>query len=91
VLIVVGVIGKILGSGIGARLSGMNNQQSLQIGVAMIPRMELALIISSSAIAAGLITDDELAHLILSATVILTVVTTLITPVLLKGVFKHHS
>jgi len=90
ILIIVAIVGKLLGCGIAARLSGMTNRESLQIGVSMIPRMELALIISSSAIAAGLITNEQIAHQILAATVILTIVTTLLTPLLLKNVFKKH-
>jgi len=49
-IITVGIVGKIVGCGIGARLSGMKNRESFQVGVGMIPRMELALIIASSAI-----------------------------------------
>ncbi|MCK5458570.1 MAG: cation:proton antiporter, partial [Thermoplasmatales archaeon] len=82
------VVGKIVGCGIGAKLAGMKNRESLQVGIGMIPRMELALIIVSSAISHKILTG-QIAHQILVATIILTIVTTLITPILIKLVFKH--
>ena len=89
VIVIIAIIGKIVGCGIGARLSGMTNRESLQIGVGMIPRMELALIIISTAISRGLIESPEVQHQILASTILLTVVTTLIAPFLIKTSFKH--
>ncbi|MCJ2533775.1 MAG: cation:proton antiporter, partial [Candidatus Thermoplasmatota archaeon] len=88
VIIIVAVVGKIVGCGLGAKLAGMKNRESLQVGIGMIPRMELALIIVSSAISHKILTG-QIAHQILAATIILTIVTTLITPILIKLVFKH--
>ena len=88
VIIIVAIVGKIVGCGLGAKLSGMKNRESLQVGIGMIPRMELALIIVSSAISHRILTG-QIAHQILAATILLTIVTTLITPVLIKAVFKH--
>jgi len=88
VLVTIGIVGKIIGCGLGALLAGMNHKESLQIGIGMIPRMELALIISSAAIAQGII-SDTIGHQILIATVILTIVTTIIAPVLIKASFKN--
>jgi Kef-type K+ transport system membrane component KefB len=85
--IVIGIVGKICGCGIGAFVSGMTGKESLQVGIGMIPRMELALIIVSSAITQQLV-SGEIAHELLVSTIILTVVTTLLTPFLLKAVFK---
>ena len=87
-IIIIGIIGKIIGCGIGAMLGGMNKRQSLQIGIGMIPRMELALIISSAAITQGIVTGP-IAHQILIATVILTIVTTIIAPILIKASFNN--
>lgn len=88
VVIIVAIVGKIVGCGIGAKLAGMKNQESLQVGVGMIPRMELALIIASSAISHGLLSTPKVEHQILATTILLTVITTLITPFLIKAVFK---
>jgi len=73
-IITVGIVGKIVGCGIGARLAGMKNRESLQVGVGMIPRMELALIIANQ---------------ILAMTLLLTIVTTIVTPFLIKVAFKN--
>jgi Kef-type K+ transport system membrane component KefB len=90
VLILIGIIGKIIGCGITAKISGMSNIESIQVGIAMIPRMELALIIATAAISNEFITG-EFAHEILAATILLTIFTTLITPVLIKATFKNNT
>jgi Kef-type K+ transport system membrane component KefB len=89
IVIFVGIIGKIIGCGIGARLSGMTNRESLQIGVGMIPRMELALIIATAAISHKIFTG-QVAQTILLTTIILTIVTSLISPLLIKATFKNN-
>lgn len=86
-IIVVSIIGKIVGCGLGAKIAGLTNRESLQVGVGMIPRMELSLIIVTSFIAHGILTG-HVADQILATTIILTIVTTLITPFLIKTVFK---
>jgi Kef-type K+ transport system membrane component KefB len=50
--------------------------------------MELALIIATAAISHGILKGD-IAHLLLASTIILTVVTTLITPIFIKALFKR--
>lgn len=89
VIIIVAIVGKIIGCGIGAKIAGFNNKDSLEIGVGMIPRMELALIIISSAISNGLFSSSKVEYQILTTTILLTFVTTLITPFLIKAIFKH--
>lgn len=86
-IIVVSIIGKIVGCGLGAKIAGLTNRESLQVGVGMIPRMELALIIVTSFVSHGILTG-HVADQILATTIILTIVTTLITPFLIKAVFK---
>ena len=89
-IIFIGIIGKILGCGIGAKLAGMNTKQALQVGVGMIPRMEVALIIVSTAISQHFLSSNKVEHQLLVITVLLTVVTTLITPFLIKYFFKKE-
>jgi Kef-type K+ transport system membrane component KefB len=81
------ILGKIIGCFIGAKIGGMNSLDSLIIGVGMIPRMELALIIATTAISQKII-EGEIAHQILIVTILMTIVTTLITPFLIKALFK---
>jgi Kef-type K+ transport system membrane component KefB len=85
----VAIIGKILGCGIGAKIAGMSNRESLQVGIGMIPRMELALIIVTTAFTRNILTGDA-AGQILVVTVLLTIITTLIAPVLIKITFNNE-
>jgi len=78
-LLAVAVFGKILGSGLGARLTGFGNRDSLIVGVGMIPRGEVGLITASLGFTAGLVSPAVYAQV-----VILVLATTLLTPPLLK-------
>ena len=88
IIIIVSIVGKIVGCGIGAKLAGMTGRESLQVGVGMIPRMELALIIATAAISHGFLTG-HVAHQILLTTVLLTIITTLLATFLIKTTFKN--
>jgi len=87
-IILVSIIGKIIGCGIGGKLAGMTNKQALRVGIGMIPRLEMALIIVGAAVSHGVLTGN-IAEQIIATTVLLTLVTTLITPFLLKAAFKY--
>lgn len=81
-IIVVAVVGKVLGCGLGARLGGFDFRESLRVGVGMISRGEVGLIIAAIGLREGWIGQD-----IYSAMIVMVLVTTLITPVLLRAVF----
>jgi len=87
-IILVATVGKIIGCGLGGRIAGMSNRQALRVGIGMIPRLEMALIIVGAAVAQGVLVG-ETADQIIATTVMLTLVTTLITPFLLKAAFKY--
>jgi Kef-type K+ transport system membrane component KefB len=87
IIIVVSIFGKIIGCGLGAKLAGLTNRESIEVGVSMIPRMELSLIIVTSFISNSIL-SGKVADQILATTLLLTFVTTLITPFLIKTVFK---
>lgn len=89
-MIFISIAGKIVGCGIGAKLSGMSNIKSLQVGIGMIPRMELALIIVTAAISHGILTG-EVAHTILLTIIVLSIVTSIITPFLIKATFNDKK
>jgi Kef-type K+ transport system membrane component KefB len=82
VMILVAVIGKVVGAGYGAFLGGLGRPEALQLGVGMISRGEVGLIVAAVGIELGLIEQD-----IFSAIVGMVIVTTLITPPLLRKVF----
>lgn len=80
---ILAVIGKIIGSGLGAKLTGFNNKAALQIGIGMVPRAEVAIIIANLGLKLNLIGEKDLAAVILTV-----LITTLITPSMLKAAFK---
>lgn len=76
------IISKSAGCFIGARLTQFNNLESLIVGVGMISRGEVALIAALIGLEAKIIGSD-----VFSSMVIMTLVTTLVTPILLRMVF----
>lgn len=88
IILLVAIVGKIIGCGIGGKLAGMTNRQALRVGIGMIPRFEMALIIAGASVSQGILVR-EAADQIIATTVMLTLVTTLITPFLLKAAFKY--
>jgi Kef-type K+ transport system membrane component KefB len=84
VLTLVAILGKVLGSGLGARLAGFNNRESLQMGVGMMSRGEVGLIVANQGITTGMIGVD-----IFSAIVGVVLITTLLTPILLRRLFAE--
>lgn len=86
VVVLIAVFGKIIGCGLGALLSKFKLRQALQIGVGMIARAEVALIIASQGVAAKVITDATFTSIVL-----LVVISTLVTPPLLKYAFSNEK
>ncbi|MFD2115658.1 cation:proton antiporter [Paenibacillus yanchengensis] len=85
-LTIVAVFTKLIGGGIGARLTGFNARESIAIGAGMVSRGEVALIIAASGLAAGLLPEEYF-----TSVVLVIILTTLITPPLIKMVFQSKS
>lgn len=83
ILTLIAIITKMIGCGLGAKLCKYTNKESLQIGVGMISRGEVALIVASKGEALGL-----MGSALMGPVVIVVVITTIITPILLKPVFR---
>lgn len=83
-LLIVAIITKIIGCGVGAKICGYSNKHSLQIATGMISRGEVALIVATKGQAVGLMGSE-----VFTPIVIMVVATTIITPILLKLVFKN--
>lgn len=79
VLVVFAIISKIIGCGLGARISGMTSHQSLVVGIGMVARSEVALMVAQKGINAGMIDPS-----ILPAIIVTVIVSALATPILLK-------
>ena len=86
VLVIVAIATKIVGGGVGAWLSGFSQRSSLQIGVGMVSRGEVALVIASAGLANGMIKAD-----LFSVLIVMTLATTLVTPPLLRFAFAARG
>ncbi len=82
IIAIVAIIGKIAGCGLGAKLSGFDTRLSTKIGFGMVPRGEVSFIAASLAAGMGLLNDQHL-----SIAVIVIILTSIITPTLLKKVY----
>lgn len=80
------ILGKILGCGLGARLGKFTWLESLQLGIGMTSRGEVGLIVASVGMASGLVNDA-----IFSAIVGMVLITTLVTPPLLRASFTKPA
>lgn len=79
IYLIVAVLSKLIGCGLPARLLNFNTRGALTIGVGMVPRGEVALIIAGIGLSLGVIPHD-----IFSVAVLMTFVTTLMTPPVLE-------
>jgi Kef-type K+ transport system membrane component KefB len=86
VISVVAVISKVIGAGYGARLGGLTQRESLQLGVGMVSRGEVGLIVETIGIEQGLIQES-----IFSAVLGMVIFTTLVTPPLLRSLFSKKQ
>lgn len=79
----IAILGKLIGSGLGARLGRFSWSESLQISIGMISRGEVGLIVAQLGASQGLLDNTTF-----SAVVAMIIVTTLVTPPLLRSSFK---
>ena len=79
VLLIVAIITKIVGCGIGALICKFDRHEALSVGIGMVSRGEVALIVAQKGAQVGLISET-----MFPAIVVVVIVTTLITPILLK-------
>ena len=86
ILLVVAVLTKILGCGLGAKICGFNGKEALQVGVGMVSRGEVALIIAQKGFAVGLISADMFPPIVL-----VVIATTIITPVVLRKIMNDSD
>lgn len=86
VIVLIAIVTKVIGCGIGAKLSGFNNKRSIQIGIGMIARAEVALIVANQGMRSGIIGNETFTSIVL-----LVVISTLVTPPLLKVLFKGEQ
>ena len=85
-LLIVAILTKIVGCGVGAKVCKYSGKESMQIAMGMVSRGEVALIVAAKGQKVGLMGSEVFAPII-----IMVVATTIITPVLLKLVFKKDT
>lgn len=83
-LLIVAILSKIVGCGVGAKLCGYTTSESVRIGCGMVSRGEVALIVANKGIACGLMNPDFFAPVVL-----VVIATTILTPIFLK--LAYHS
>lgn len=83
ILCIAAVLSKIIGCGAGALLCKYSPEQSLRIGCGMISRGEVALIVADKGLSLGILPEFFITPILICV-----VFTTIITPILLKIVYK---
>lgn len=86
ILLLVAILTKVIGCGVGAKICKYTNHEALNIGIGMVSRGEVALIVANKGHALGLI-DHEM----FSPVVLMVVATTILTPVLLKKTLSENT
>lgn len=85
-LTVIAVISKVLFCYMGARICHYDSKDSMRIGMGMVARGEVALVVASKGMAAGVLNDAYFAPIL-----IMVVLTAIITPILLKLVYRDSK
>lgn len=85
-LTTVAILSKIFGCGLGGRLSGFTNRESLQLGIGMVSRGEVGLIVAAFAISQGVLSQNTF-----SIIVFMVIIATLITPPMLRNAFRGQA
>ena len=81
--VLVGLLGKVIGCGLVAKLLKYNNSDALKIGVGMMTRGEVALIVAQRGLKAEIIDSKYFTSVIL-----LIVVSSILTPIILKAIYS---
>jgi len=85
ILVIVAILSKVVGCGIGAKVCRYKNYQSVRIGFGMISRGEVALIVAAKGATMGL-----MGKAFIGPVIVVVVITTIITPILLKVVYRFE-
>lgn len=85
-LVVVAVLSKWLGCGVGAKMCGFTTRECNRIGLGMVCRGEVALIVANKGAEVGLMPDALFAPVI-----IMVIISTILTPILLKLAYRGED
>lgn len=84
--VVVGLLGKVVGAGMGALICKFKFKDSLRIGVGMMARAEVLIVCAQKGVDSGLISDQIMIY-----TLILILVSSFLTPIILKILYKDED
>lgn len=84
--VIVGMITKIIGCGLAAKLCGNSWLDSAKVGVEMMARGEVALIVSQKGLAVGM-----LSPVYFTAVILLIIVSSILSPILLKYLYSRQN
>ena len=84
--VVVALVSKIVGCGLMSRALGFKGKDSMKIGVGMMTRGEVALIVSQKGLAVGMIDS-----VYFTAVILLILVSSIITPIILKVLYRSKA
>jgi Kef-type K+ transport system membrane component KefB len=85
IVIIVALATKLLGCGLPSLACGESLVTSLRVGTGMVSRGEVALVVASAGLADGLVDHD-----VYALAIVMTVVTTVAAPLMLKGVYARR-
>jgi Kef-type K+ transport system membrane component KefB len=83
--IIAGIVGKLLGAGIGAKLAKYSLKDSYRVGLGMMCRAEVCLVCATKGVEAGLVNANIMIFIIL-----LILITSFVTPILLKLSYRNE-
>ena len=86
VWVVLGALGKVIGAGSGALIGKFKMRDSLKVGVGMMARAEVLIVTAQTGVDAHLVSSS-----IIPFTLILILVTSFLTPILLKILYKNEK
>ncbi len=84
--VIVGLITKIIGCGLMARICKFKNMEALKIGVGMMTRGEVALIVAQKGLAVGMLTGEYF-----TAVILLIIISSICTPIVLKVLYSKDK
>ena len=84
-LLLVSIVSKLLGCGLGAKACRFSTRESIQVGVGMACRGEVALIVANRGLSMGVLSSAMMTPIVITV-----VCGTILTPILLKLSFRGH-
>ena len=86
VFVVAGILGKVIGAGLGAKVTKFNVSDSLKIGVGMMCRAEVVIVCAQKGVDAGIIPQQIIPYVL-----VLIIITSFVTPLNLKALYKYDA